>query len=168
MLQHPAIQVQKTSHTTERIGTEWKSARNFGLVVLLFSVACCAIILPLVFIDNEETDASKSTSTLKTQRFVREPIGTSMRPPYTSLEHPTLNGLKIFKDQPSIVGCPHGSGVSVLFDHVECKAMCNVIENCIGYNFNTVTKFCVFYSNFRCLNALESDPSGETIAYLKN
>ena len=186
MLKLKSVQFRKVSNKTELIGTAWPSVRNIGLVALILVFTTTAIVLPLVLI--EDDDVSNSTSAQNavpntgssnanhhvsmgpTAATAASPGTTIIIQPmtYDPLVHPLRDGEQIFVDEPSLSGCPYGPGVSVLFDHTECQAMCNTILKCIGYNFNTVVGLCVFYTNILCMDNTVADTSGETQGYLKN
>ena len=151
---------------------------HIGLVFIVVTFITLAILLPLIFIDND-SDNSANSSQLSTENIEANPVyssatpvssetvGVIIKPHYVPLEHPFMNGLKIFYDN-QVEGCPHGSGISVLFSYEECYTFCDTIENCIGFNFNTISKFCVFYSNLECLNHIGTSPFTEVLGYLKN
>ena len=73
---------------------------------------------------------------------------------YVLLYHPLMTNNKQFVETEEVERCPHGTGISVLFGHTECQGICNFMNDCIGYNFDTVRNLCTFYANIDCLDYL--------------
>lgn len=90
-------------------------------------------------------------------------------PVYEQLSHPFMDGFQVFYDEQTNDKCPlqGGSGLTALFDHHECQFTCNVVQDCIGYNFNEITKMCVFFGR-GCLDHIGPVVLEGTVAYLKN
>lgn len=187
MLKHPHVQV-KRKEREERIGTEYSSGRNIAIVFGVLVLVTLVIVLPLVLIDSDD-DSNNTTGTgmsaLDTASVLQIPTTagapimnlspnpgdktvTIQRPFYTEFYHPLYDGPKVFREDHFNDGCPHGPGLSVLFGRQECEPLCNGLNGCIGFNFDTVQNLCTFFTSRQCVEKFMSPENDHTVAYLKN
>ena len=191
MLKHSRVRVQRKKRE-ERIGTEYNSGRNIAIVFVVLALVTLAIVLPLVLIDSDDDSTNTNTtasgsgnsainteSVLKIPTIADAPIMnltpqpgeatfTIQMPFYTEFYHPLYNGPKVFREDHFNNGCPHGPGLSVLFGRQECEPLCNSLNGCIGFNFDTVQNLCTFFTSNQCVENFMSPVNDHTVSYLKN
>jgi len=184
-MKHPAVDkgVKRIGFENSNQYTSWSI---LVIIALVFTLVSLSVILPLVLIkDNEDghnhTNSvvaieyiSKPTPSVISSVVSESPMSTVVSvgielDTYSQLINPIIKGFHIFKNDPSIIGCPFANGgLTVLFSHTECQPLCNNLQNCIGYNFDTITHTCLFFTNIICIQNIDHDMFDITEAYVKN
>jgi len=141
------------------IGQYWYSPTRPKIMALVFILIIALVIsLPIALTStagNDEGAVNRTTNALSVASL------TGTRPKYVELYHPYFaNGPQLFQPTDKIEGCPHGVDLSVLFRHSQCQPICDSMEGCVGYNFDTLRKSCLFFSNYHCLMYMENQRDG--------
>lgn len=188
MLKLSAVQVQR-KQPVERIGENYSSTRNIGIAFVVLGIVTLAIVLPLVFIESDDDDTginatAMSVAAASTIVYAQKPQSSDIpvvnvepsteeatvsitMPYYTEFDHP-LYGLRVWGKTHEDDGCPYGEGVSVLFGHKECQPLCERIEGCVGYTFESDQNLCTFFAGRTCWEKFIPPPNEHTKSYMRN
>lgn len=192
MLKLSAVKIQRKERL-EKIGERYSSTINIGIAFVVLGLVTLAIVLPLVLIDSDDDTGINATAMSVDAAsdivYSQQPIGNKPQlennpvfngevptkeapvsittPYYTEFDHP-LYGLRVWGKTNEDDGCPYGEGVSVLFGHKECAPLCEQIEGCVGYTFESVQKLCTFFAGPTCWEKFIPPPDEYTKSYMRN
>ena len=142
---------------------------NVAISLGVFLLVASIILLPLVLIDNDDevqlVNNTERSSIQSTSQIADRVI---VRPLYLPFEVPLYDGFKIFVETHFDDGCPSGPGVVVAFGKQDCQAICNNVNGCVGFNFDTTIKKCMFFTQKHCVEKFKTSENDHTYGYLKN